>query len=216
MTSKNILDTILLIPGILLAFTFHEYAHAFAADKLGDKTPRFQGRLSFNPLVHIDPIGFIAILIFKFGWAKPVQVNRSAFNNYYKDDLKVSAAGVIGNLILAFLASVVLGILFLIENRLPNINSQAISIINEIVYLTIYINCVLAVFNLLPIPGFDGFNILKDIFPKVLEPFYYKTYNYHIFMFLIIILIIDAVPFIIYTPINMLISFFINMVNLFI
>ncbi|MDV3427821.1 MAG: site-2 protease family protein [Bacillota bacterium] len=211
MTSNNILNTILLIPGILLAFTFHEYAHAFTADRLGDKTPRFQGRLSFNPLVHIDPIGFIAILIFKFGWAKPVQVNPRAFKNYYKDDLKVSIAGVIGNLILAFLASVTLGILFLAEGKFANINAQALSIIIQIVYLTLYINCVLAVFNLLPIPGFDGFNILKDLFPKVMEPIYYKTYRYQIFIFLIIIYI---APYIINTPINILINLFMNITNL--
>ncbi|MFA6941663.1 MAG: site-2 protease family protein [Clostridiaceae bacterium] len=212
MTSENILETILLIPGILLAFTFHEYAHAFVADRLGDKTPRFQGRLSFNPLVHIDPIGFIAILIFKFGWAKPVQVNPSAFKNYYKDDLKVSMAGVIGNLILAFLASITLGLLLLLESKFTNINVQAFSIIIQIVELTLYINCVLAVFNLLPIPGFDGFNILKDLFPKVMEPIYDKTYRYQIFIFLIIIYI---APYIINTPISILIKFFMNIVNLF-
>lgn len=216
MTSNNIIETILLIPGILLAFTFHEYAHAFTADRLGDKTPRFQGRLSFNPLVHIDPLGFIAILFFKFGWAKPVQVNRSAFKNYYRDDLKVSIAGVVGNLIAALLASVALGILLMIEGRLTNANVQVLDIINKIVYLALYINCVLAVFNLIPIPGFDGFNILKDLFPKVLEPFYYKTYRYQMLMFILIIFIFYEAPFIINTPISMLISFFLNIVNLFI
>ena len=81
MTSTEIINKILLIPGILLAFTFHEYAHAFVADRLGDNTPRFQGRLTFNPLAHIDILGFIAIMIFGFGWAKPVQVNPRAFIN---------------------------------------------------------------------------------------------------------------------------------------
>ena len=68
---NSILNMILMIPGMLIAFTFHEYAHAYVADKLGDKTPRFQGRLTLNPIAHIDPIGFIAVLIFSFGWAKP-------------------------------------------------------------------------------------------------------------------------------------------------
>ena len=85
-----LLNIILMIPGMLIAFTFHEYAHAFVADKLGDKTPRFQGRLTLNPLVHIDPMGFLAVIIFRFGWAKPVQTNPSAYKNYYKDDLKVN------------------------------------------------------------------------------------------------------------------------------
>src|SRR5665647_1476491 len=104
--TQQILDKILMIPAILLAFTFHEYAHAITADRLGDKTPRFQGRLTLNPIAHIDPIGFILILIMGFGWAKPVQTNPSAFKNYYKDDLKVSVAGPIANLILGFLFAI--------------------------------------------------------------------------------------------------------------
>ena len=91
MGTAEILNKILMIPAILLAFTFHEYAHAITADRLGDKTPRFQGRLTLNPIVHIDPMGFLLILLVGFGWAKPVQTNPSAYKNYYKDDLKVSA-----------------------------------------------------------------------------------------------------------------------------
>ena len=97
---------ILMIPGMLIAFTFHEYAHAYVADKLGDKTPRFQGRLTLNPIAHIDPIGFIAVLIFSFGWAKPVQTNPSAYKNYHKDDLKVSLAGPIANFLVAIVTSI--------------------------------------------------------------------------------------------------------------
>jgi Zn-dependent protease len=212
MTSTEILNKILLIPGILLAFTFHEYAHAYVADRLGDNTPRFQGRLTFNPLAHIDILGFIAIMIFGFGWAKPVQVNPRAFKDYYKDDLKVSIAGVIGNLILALIASILLGILFLAESNASNINAQAINIINTIVYLTLYINCLLAVFNLIPIPGFDGFNVLKDLFPKTMEPIYNMTYRYQIIIFLIII---NIAPYIISKPIDILLSIFMKIVGLF-
>ena len=106
---NSILNMILMIPGMLIAFTFHEYAHAYVADKLGDKTPRFQGRLTLNPIAHIDPIGFIAVLIFSFGWAKPVQTNPSAYKNYYKDDLKVSLAGPIANFLVAIVIAVILG-----------------------------------------------------------------------------------------------------------
>lgn len=212
MTSTEILNKILLIPGILLAFTFHEYAHAYVADRLGDNTPRFQGRLTFNPLAHIDILGFIAIMIFGFGWAKPVQVNPRAFKDYYKDDLKVSIAGVIGNLILALIASILLGILFLAESNASNINAQAINIINIIVYETLYINCLLAVFNLIPIPGFDGFNVLKDLFPKTMEPIYNMTYRYQIIIFLIII---NIAPYIISKPIDILLSIFMKIVVLF-
>ena len=104
---NGLLDMILIIPAMLVAFTFHEYAHALVADRLGDKTPRFQGRLTLNPLAHIDPFGFIAVLVFGFGWAKPVQTNPSAYKDYRKDDLKVSLAGVTANLIVAIIAAVI-------------------------------------------------------------------------------------------------------------
>lgn len=179
-SSENILNTVLLIPGILLAFTFHEYAHAIVAYKLGDKTPKFQGRLTFNPLAHIDPLGFIMILFFKFGWAKPVQVNPSSFKNYYKDDLKVSVAGVVGNLVAALLSTIVLIIvskifypgLSLVEVfGSLSINKNALGyILFMIPFLSININCVLFVLNLIPIPTFDGFHIIRDLFPK----FFYK------------------------------------------
>ena len=107
---NSLLNIILMIPGMLIAFTFHEYAHALVADRLGDKTPRFQGRLTLNPLVHIDPIGFLAVVFFRFGWAKPVQTNSSAYKNYYKDDLKVSLAGPVMNFLVAIVLSVILGV----------------------------------------------------------------------------------------------------------
>ena len=114
---QSVLNIILMIPSILIAFTFHEYAHALVAYKLGDDTPKHQGRLSLNPLVHIDIIGFLMLLFLKFGWAKPVETNPRAFKNYYKDDLKVSIAGVIGNLVAALLASIILAGLIIINNK---------------------------------------------------------------------------------------------------
>lgn len=88
-----LLEKILTLPAILLAFTFHEYAHALVADKLGDKTARFQGRLTLNPAKHIDPFGFLCVLLLGIGYARPVQVNPGAFKNYYKDDLKGRSIG---------------------------------------------------------------------------------------------------------------------------
>jgi Zn-dependent protease len=183
MDSQEILNKILMIPAILLAFTFHEYAHAITADRLGDKTPRFQGRLTLNPIAHIDPIGFILILVVGFGWAKPVQTNPSAFKNYYKDDLKVSAAGPIANLILAF----IFAFLYIIaENFLPLSGGISIIII-KILMFTSYLNCILFFLNLIPIPGFDGFHIVRDLSPK----FFYNVsdsilrYQFILFMALI-------------------------------
>jgi len=149
-----------MIPAILIAFTFHEYAHAFMADRLGDKTPRFQGRLTLNPIVHIDPIGFILILLVGFGWAKPVQTNPSAYKNYYKDDLKVSAAGPIANLIIGL----VFAILIVLFEKFSPLQGQLYKIIGNILYITGDLNCLLFFLNLVPIPGFDGYHIVRDCF----------------------------------------------------
>jgi Zn-dependent protease len=183
----DILRTLLLIPGILVGLTFHEYAHAYVADRLGDKTPRFQGRLTFNPLVHIDPIGFIMILIVGFGWAKPVQVNPSAFKKYYKDDLKVSLAGPVANLIVALVSALLLNIFFKFIGG-NNGYSSIQWIISMILGLSVSINCTLFVLNLTPIPGFDGFHILRDLFPKFFYNFAEQVYKYQ-FIIMIVFLV---------------------------
>ncbi|MGN0027819.1 MAG: site-2 protease family protein, partial [Clostridium sp.] len=99
---NQILMKIITIPAILIAFVAQGYARAKVADKLGDKTPRFNGRLTLNPLAHIDLIGFVMIIITGFGWTKPVETNPSAFKRGYKDEIKVTIAGPLANLIVAF------------------------------------------------------------------------------------------------------------------
>lgn len=205
----QILTTVLLIPGILLGLTFHEFAHAYVADKLGDKTPRFQGRLTLNPLVHIDVIGFIMILIVHFGWAKPVQTNPSAYKNYYKDDLKVSIAGPLANLVIAFLSALVLALYIKLNiNLSPNLNT----IIYSILYLSVDMNCMLFVLNLIPIPGFDGFHILRDLFPKLFYNFSDKIYQYQ-FIIMIVFLVSPLSTFIIRMPADFIGNLIINIVS---
>ncbi|RMC98716.1 site-2 protease family protein [Clostridium autoethanogenum] len=187
--NEMILDKILIIPGILIGLTFHEFAHAFVADRLGDKTAKFQGRLTLNPFAHVDIIGFIMILLVGFGWAKPVEINPNAFKNRNKDDLKVSAAGPLANLITAFLAALLTVFLYKFIFSSSNYNLVS-NIVVKIVLYVVNINCMLFVFNLIPIPGLDGFHILRDLFPS----FYYNIsdtlYRYQ----LIILLIFVATP----------------------
>lgn len=205
----QILTTVLLIPGILLGLTFHEYAHAYTADKLGDKTPRFQGRLTLNPLVHIDLIGFIMILIVHFGWAKPVQTNPSAYKNYYKDDLKVSIAGPLANLVIAFLSALVLALYIKLHLNLdPNLDT----IIYYILYLSVDMNCMLFVLNLIPIPGFDGFHILRDLFPKLFYNISDKIYQYQ-FIIMIVFLVSPLSTYVIRIPANFIGNLIINIVS---
>lgn len=184
---NSILNMILMIPGMLIAFTFHEYAHAYVADKLGDKTPRFQGRLTLNPISHIDPIGFIAVLIFRFGWAKPVQTNPSAYKNYYKDDLKVSLAGPIANFLVAIIVALILGFYV---NFVYGVLPEALAgVLYSMIYMTLIININIGLFNLIPIPGLDGFSLLRDLSPNTFHRFEEKFYQYQMIIMLLLIFV---------------------------
>lgn len=182
-----ILNMILMIPGMLIAFTFHEYAHALMADRLGDKTPRFQGRLTLNPIAHIDPVGFIAVLIFSFGWAKPVQTNPSAYKNYYKDDLKVSLAGPIANFIVAIVAAFVF--VFYMSFIYRSLPEALGGVLYSMIYMTLIINVNIGLFNLIPIPGLDGFSLLRDLSPKTFYRFEEKFYQYQMMIMLLLIFV---------------------------
>ncbi|KHD38728.1 peptidase [Clostridium acetobutylicum] len=166
---QEIIYRLIMIPAVLIGFTFHEYAHAIVADKLGDKTPRFQGRITLNPMAHLDPFGFAAIILVGFGYAKPVQTNPAAYKNYRRDDLKVSIAGPIANLIVAFVFSIVCSIFL---KFLPS--TLITSIIYRLIIEIVRMNCLLALFNLIPIPGFDGFHVLRDLFPKAIPDSVYR------------------------------------------
>jgi Zn-dependent protease len=141
---------------IIIAITIHEFAHAFTADRLGDPTPRLAGRLTLNPIAHLDPIGTLALIVARFGWGKPVPVDPYNLKNPRKDHALISFSGPASNLILA-------GILGIIVKFLP------IPIPFYFVYLLIVINISLALFNLLPVPPLDGASILVWLLPKNLS-----------------------------------------------
>lgn len=178
------IDKLLIMPAILIAFTFHEYAHAVVADKLGDKTPKFQGRITLNPLAHIDLIGFVMIVLVGFGWAKPVETNPNAYKNYYKDDLKVSIAGPLANVLIAFVFSF---ITVAIYKFLP-MDQAVVGIVFTMAKYTVSINCMFFLFNLIPIPGLDGFHILRDLFPRTFYNIGDALYRYQMLIMLAIII----------------------------
>lgn len=154
-------------PGVLLAITFHEYAHAYAAYKLGDTTSKSQGRLSLNPLVHLDLIGTFMLLVAGFGWGKPVQVNPRNYTRRMsidKAEAIVAIAGPIMNFILAF-------VLVLINYALVRfcgsfIETQIGTIVFTIIYWAGTINVGLGVFNLIPLPPLDGSKVIKPLLPR--------------------------------------------------
>ncbi len=150
------------MPAILFALTFHEYAHAWAAWKLGDPTARSMGRLSLNPLVHLDPVGTIMLVItvmsgFGIGWAKPVPVDPRYLRNPRKDMLWIALAGPVSNIILAF-------ILVGIFTHMPPAGALT-ETLREMLRYGIIINLALAFFNMLPIPPLDGSRVLTGLLP---------------------------------------------------
>lgn len=161
----DIIKILTSIPGIVIGLAFHEFAHAYASDRLGDPTPRSQGRLTLSPLPHIDPIGFLMIIFAGFGWAKPVQISPRHYKKPRRDSILVSAAGPITNLILATVF-VLVAKLFLMTNLSYTLDENITSSIVQILDYAIWINIILFIFNLLPIPPLDGFHVISNLLPS--------------------------------------------------
>jgi Zn-dependent protease len=159
----NVLYIAAALPAILLSLSLHEFGHAAMATKMGDPTPRLQGRLTLNPLAHLDPLGTIFIIVtvisgFGFGWGKPVQTNPAYYSNYRAGRILVAIAGPAMNLCLAMLAIGAGYVLFLGHVQLH-------PFVHMLLYVLIVINIVLMVFNLLPIPPLDGGHVLEMLLP---------------------------------------------------
>ena len=165
--TSRLLNLLLTVPGLLIAITFHEFAHAFAADKLGDDTPRLQGRLNLNPLSHLDPIGSLMMLFAGFGWGKPVEVNPRNYDRRFsmdKADAIVSIAGPLMNFFLAIVLTIIYGVIYKVASA-NFINSQAGIIIMLMINIAISLNIGLGIFNLIPLPPLDGSKIIKAFLP---------------------------------------------------
>jgi Zn-dependent protease len=184
-----LINELMILPGIIIGITVHEFAHAFAAYKLGDQTPKWQGRVTLNPLAHIDPVGLIALLFIGFGWGKPVSVNPYAFKNMRRDNLITDVAGIAMNFVMAF---VFMGIIKICV--VAGLGSSTVFYNYGFTILTsiVWMNLVLMIFNLLPVPPLDGFGIVTEIFNLRGKPFYDKLYFAG--MPILIILIMLNVP----------------------
>lgn len=181
-----ILSMVLILPGIVIGLCFHEFAHAITAFKLGDVTPKFQGRVTINPLAHIDIFGFFALLFCGFGWGKAVEINPYNFRNRRRDELLVSLAGVVMNLLIAIVCTGILKIVIAAAGSYTY-GSFMYYVLLIIVY-AIQINLVLMIFNLIPIPPLDGFSVLVELCNLRNTRFYHYAYQYGQFLLFIALL----------------------------
>lgn len=203
--------TLLSIPGILMGLVFHEFAHALTADKLGDRTPRYQGRLTLSPMVHLDPVGLILILFAGFGWAKPVQIDPRNLRHPRRDNALISLAGPVTNFIMAVFFAIILKILYStngfgldynIANNLVRIMGYAITI-----------NVYLGIFNLLPIPPLDGSHLLES-YTNIERFEFYHTIRQYSMIILILIIATPVAGKVLTQPANFIISNILRLVGL--
>ena len=199
---RNLVEILLSIPAVFLAIAFHEFAHAFSAYRLGDPTPKNMGRLTLDPLAHVDWLGFIMFALFGFGWAKPVQVNPSNFRNRRTGNIIVSLAGPAANMMLAILTLIILLLIQLLVREL--------GILWNIIVRVIYLNILFALLNLVPIPPFDGYHIVRELFYRKNVKFFWQYERYSL-LILLIFIFLGLFDIIVGVPANLIYNYFMQL-----
>lgn len=194
-------DKLISLPGLFIAIIFHEVAHGYTAYKLGDLTAKEAGRLTLNPLKHIDIVGFICMLVFRFGWAKPVPINPNYFKNRKRDTILVSLAGPLTNFLIAIISALIISIGF-IKN----------DIVMESLVITLWYNTMLGVFNLLPFPPLDGSKIVASLLPVKYEYMFYK-YEKYLYLVLVILIVTNTIDKILGPLINISLKLLLKIVS---
>lgn len=199
-------NTLLVIPGVIVGISFHEFAHGWVAYKLGDPTPKFQGRLTVNPKAHIDWVGLAALVFVGFGWGRAVEINPRNFNNRRKGELLTALAGVVMNLIIAVVFGFILKFVFMFAG-VEFTGSQLGGVIVTLLMYVIQINLVLMIFNLIPVPPLDGFTVVTELFNIKHTPLYYNVIQYGsiILLALIVFDVTDKI-------LSPCVSFFMNLI----
>ncbi len=192
--SSNPIGFLFWIIALTVAITIHEFAHAWAAERLGDPTPRLMGRLTLNPLAHLDPLGTIMLLVARFGWGKPVQFDPFNLRHPRRDSAIISLSGPVSNLLLALICSIIL--------RVTVGNGILVYLFQSLIVM----NVVLAVFNLVPIHPLDGFKIVGGILPEEYAHQWAELERYGMIFLIVLILPLGGGV----SPISQLISPVIN------
>jgi Zn-dependent protease len=199
--------SIMLVPGIF-AVVCHEVSHGYIAYKLGDSTAKSMGRLTLNPIKHIDPIGLLMLFIIKIGWAKPVPVNFNNLRNPKRDMIWVAAAGPITNLLLATVSAILIRSIIAIFSHIPIYFSEPMLLM---LVFSVFINLVLAIFNLIPVPPLDGGRVIVGLLPHHLAMAYSRVEPFGMIgIILIVILFPSILSMVILPPLNVGILFLIG------
>jgi Zn-dependent protease len=178
----NLIPFLVIVGALILSITVHEFAHAWAADRLGDPTPRYKDRVTLNPLSHLDPIGSIAILLVGFGWGKPVPFDPYNLKDPIKDAAKIAIAGPISNFIIAITFA-------LLETLNTALGLAPVALVSGITQVVVTLNIMLAIFNLVPIHPLDGGKVLLAFLPKQTALEYdHFMHRYGTFILLLLIL----------------------------
>ncbi len=180
----SITDLVFTLVAIIPALCVHEYAHGYVSYKLGDPSPKYDGRLSLNPLHHIDPMGALFLVIFKFGWAKPVQVNPRYYKKPKQGMALVALAGPVANFILALVCLIIANV---IVKTTGGYVGEVVYYIYQFVYVSAIINVGLGMFNLLPFPPLDGSKVLALVLP---DKAYFKLMQYEQYGFILLFLLL--------------------------
>lgn len=199
-------NMLLTLPAIIIGLSFHEFGHAFTSYKLGDPTPKMQGRVTLDPFAHFDPFGFLALVFCGFGWGKPVQIDPRYYKHPRRDEFLVSLAGVVMNLLLAVLFAFIVRIYIKSTGAMTISTDNMQGIILTMLVEVIIINLMLAVFNIIPIPPLDGFGVVTELFNIKKTQNYYKFYN-NGFVILMLLLMFGVIDKIIYPAVNGLYGF---------
>ncbi len=207
MDTASLKEFILLIPVILFSLTVHEVAHGWTADRYGDPTARATGRLTLNPIAHLDPIGTLMLFIAHFGWAKPVMINPYNLNNPKKDMLWISLAGPGANFTLALIAGLIIRVTAMFG--ILNMSDLLTSSLYAILILTLQINLALGLFNLIPIPPLDGSKVLFGLLPPRMEEKFAWLEKYGMIILLVLFVLdsftpIKIITLLIWLPANLL------------
>ncbi|MEF2964741.1 site-2 protease family protein [Paenibacillus sp. M1] len=195
----NFLDQILWLPlrdlpfyliTLIIAFTVHEFSHAYFANKFGDPTAKLLGRVTLNPAVHFDLLGIILLLLAGFGWARPVPVNRDNFTKPRMMGIVVSVAGPLSNLLLGIVGAVIFAALMQFGAISPNaMNGKLAEAVFTFFPLFIYMNFFLFLFNLIPLPPLDGYRIVEDVVPRRVQSKLQRVEQWSLLIFLLILIV---------------------------